>query len=223
MSTAWPVTPLPEGCVEVVLVPPVRRQQATGLAGQGQRKAQQGGVDLLRALEGFEVDGEVDEGVERADRAEVARFGSLDAQLFGLTVDAFAGGTLAVNGLVERTLAIQSDAHQATSFQVDLLDAAFRFAKLLVVTGLAGRGRIEQRTAIALRPVAVGMPELVGGVHAQADGTQRRAIRIALIDRMVMLVEGDSGHTTARRTRLVDIPGIIGGISRDVGGKGREH
>ena len=63
MSTAWPVTPLPEGCVEVVLVPPVRRQQATGLAGQGQRKAQQGGVDLLRALEGFEVDGEVDEGV----------------------------------------------------------------------------------------------------------------------------------------------------------------
>ncbi len=81
------------------------------------------------------VDREIDQRVEGANGADVARFGSLDAQVLGLAVDAFTGGALVVDDLVEGTLAIQGDAHQPTSFLVDVLDTAFLFAKLLVVAG----------------------------------------------------------------------------------------
>lgn len=63
---------------------------------------EQGGIDLPRPPKAVDVDGEVDQSSERAHRAEVARFGSLNAQIFGLTINAFAGGALLVNALVER-------------------------------------------------------------------------------------------------------------------------
>ena len=81
-------------------------QLVVRLACQGQRNAQQGGVDLLRPLQHFDVDGEIDQGVERANGADVACLGSLDAQILGLTVDTFAGGALVVDDVIERTLTI---------------------------------------------------------------------------------------------------------------------
>ena len=117
-------------------------------------------------MQRFEVDREIDQGVERANGADGACLGSLDAQVFGLAIDAFTGGALPVDDVVERTLAIECDTHQAACFQVDILDAACVLAKLLVVTGLACALGIEQRAAIALGPEAVGVLELIGGVHA---------------------------------------------------------
>jgi hypothetical protein len=67
------------------------------------------------------------------------------------------------------------------------------------------------------------MLELVGGMHTQTDGTQRSAIDIALIHGMSMLIERNGGNTSARRAGLIGVPGIEGGIRRDVGGKGSEH
>lgn len=58
------------------------------LAHLGQRKAQQRGIDLLRRLEDSDVDREVDQRIERANGTDVACLGSLDAQVFGLAVDA---------------------------------------------------------------------------------------------------------------------------------------
>ena len=83
----------------------------------------------------------MDQRIERANGADIACFGSLDAQVFGLAVDAFAGGTLVVNDVVEGTVAIQGDAHQPAGFQVDIFDTAFLLAKLLMVTGLAWSAR----------------------------------------------------------------------------------
>jgi hypothetical protein len=174
-------------------------------------------------LKGLDIDGEIDQGIERADGAESACFGSLDAQVFGLTVDAFAGGALAVDALVEGTVAIQGDTHQAPSFLVDVFDTAFVFAKLLMGAALARWRWMEQGTAIALRAVAVGMLELVGGMHTQADGAQRRPISVTRIDRMRMLIEGHGGDARARRTGLVGVAGIESGIGSDMQGQGHQH
>jgi len=77
-----------------------------------EREAQQGGIDLLGLLEGLEVDREIDQCIERANGADVACFGAFNPQIFGLAVDAFAGRTLSVDRVVERTVAIQRDALQ---------------------------------------------------------------------------------------------------------------
>ena len=143
-----------------------REHEARSSACQGKRNAQQGGIDGSCSLENFDVDRQIDQGVESANGADVACFGSFDAQILGLTVDTFAGGALGVDDVIEGTLSIQGHAHQATGFLVDVLDTAFLFAKLLMVTGLLRRLRKEQGTAIALGAVAVGMLELVRGVHA---------------------------------------------------------
>ena len=45
-------------------------------------------------------------------------------QVFGLAIDAFAGGALLVDRLVERAVSIECDAHQLASLDVDILDAA---------------------------------------------------------------------------------------------------
>lgn len=96
-------------------------------------------------------------------------------------------------------------------------------AKLLVVTGLARALRKEHGTAIALRPEAVGMPELIGGVHAQAFRAVGCAIRVAWHLVVGMLVERDGGNAPARCASLVGVPGVEGSISGDVDGKGIEH
>ena len=67
-----------------------------------------------------------------------------------MTVDAFAGGALGINDMVEWAVAVKQGPHQATFLDIDILDAAFALGKLLVVTVLAGVLREEQRTAKTL-------------------------------------------------------------------------
>ena len=49
---------------------------------------------------------------------------------------------------------------------IGILDAAFGFAELGVLTGLSGTGWKEEWTAKALGQKAVGVPKLIAGKHA---------------------------------------------------------
>ncbi len=59
---------------------------------------------------------------------------------------------------------------------------------------------------------------MVGRVHAQASLTERSAIGVALALGMAMAIEGNGGDA-ATGHRLIDVPGIEGSISGDVGRK----
>src|SRR5438552_17783720 len=118
-------------------------------------------VDLADALEGAGVDDEVGEGVEMAERAEVADLGPLDAQLLGLAVDALGTGALVVEPVEGRARAVQRDSDLAPGFQVDHPTAA-PLRELGVGAGLAGPGRMEQGTDEALGRVAIFVGEACG-------------------------------------------------------------
>ena len=162
---------------------------------------------------------DVGEGVEVAHRAEIAHQRAFEHEIFALAVDAFARGALSVDELVEQTAAIERDADLRPGLPVHVLDTALAFGELLMLTGLASCGRKEQRAAKALGTIAIGVLEVGGGMHGQADGTQRDALGGALVLRMPMLIERDGGHPSAKDAGLVDIPGIKGGIGGDMGGK----
>ena len=85
------------------------------------------------------------------DGTAMAHFGSFDAQSLSLTVDAFTRGTLVVDGVVERPVTIEQSAHQPTFLTIGILDTAFAFRELSMVTGLSRAGRKEQGAAKALR------------------------------------------------------------------------
>jgi len=108
--------------------------------------------------------------------ADVARFGSLDAQVLGLAVDALIAGALRVDGLVERTIAIEQGAHQAAFFPVGVFDTAWAPDELGMLAGLSRAGGKEQGAAEALGPKAVGVLKLVCRRHAQACPTAWDAI-----------------------------------------------
>ena len=76
-------------------------------------------------LEGLGVDGDVDQRIEPTDGANVARFGPFNTQVLGLAIDALTARPLGIDGLVERTVAIQQGTYKPTGFQIDVLDAAF--------------------------------------------------------------------------------------------------
>jgi len=63
----------------------------------------------------------------------------------------------------------------------------------------------EEGTAEALRTVAVGVGELVDGVHAQAFGTQRYAISSPLAVGIAMRVEGNGCDAASMRVASVNI------------------
>ena len=180
---------------------------------------EQGGIDLPNALQGPSVDDQVGQGIQVAHRVNIAHFRPFDAQVFALAIDAFGTGALGVDGLVERTLPIQGHAHLPAQFPVQVLDTAFLFEELGMVARLSAGLRKEQWAAKALRQVAVGMGELVGGVHAQPFGTQRHSVSGPLAFRMPMLVLGDGGDATAVDHHLIGVPGIEGSIGGDVSGK----
>ncbi len=159
-----------------------------GLGEEASPGDEQAGIDGPRPPERFSVDRDVDQGIEVTDRVDVTRFGPLNAEIFGLAVDAFTGGSLLIDSLVEGAIPIQSDAHESARLDVDVLDAALAKGLLLMWTGLARPSWIEQGAAVALGAVAVGMLELVGGVHAQAFWTARHAVWVTSVNRMSMLV-----------------------------------
>ena len=83
-----------------------------------------------------------------------------------LTVDTLASGALGVDGVIERTVAIQQSAHQPAFLPVRVFDAALALGKLGMRTGLSGRFGKEQWTAKALGTKAIGVLKRVGGRHA---------------------------------------------------------
>ena len=62
----------------------------------------------------------------------------LDAEFFGLAVDAFARRSLGGNGLVKGTAAIEKHAGAASWLVVDIADAASAFHELLMLADLVG-------------------------------------------------------------------------------------
>ena len=181
--------------------------------------AQQGGIGGPRPSQGVGIGDQVDQGIAVANGAPIAQLGPLNAQPLRLAIDAFGRGALLVDDLVERGVALERDAHLGTLLAVEVLDTAAAFGELLVVTALSRWLRIKQGTRKALGAIAVGVLEALGRLHTQALGTQGDAIGITSALRMAMGVEGDGGHPTAMQHRLIDVPGIKGGIGRDIVGK----
>ncbi len=144
--------------------------------------------------------------------------GALDAEFFGLAIDALAGCALIVEGAEERAVAVEGDPLNTAEFPVDILDAAFAFGELRMLAGLAGFLRKEQGALEALSVKAIGVVELHGGMHGQANGTERGAITQPLKRRFGGLPERNSRDARVTSSGVVDIPRIIGSISGQVGG-----
>src|SRR5579884_2865789 len=83
-------------------------------------------------------------------KALVAHLGALEAQLFGLAVDALGTGALVVDGVIERPIPIQGDTHLPAQFPIEVLDTPRPFLELLVLTAGSCRLGKEQRTEKAL-------------------------------------------------------------------------
>ena len=143
-----------------------------------------------------------------------------DAKSLGLTIDAFSGSALGVDGMVERPIAIEGHAHLPTQFAVDIFDTATALGKLGMVTRVSRALWKEQWATEALSAEALGVVELEGGLHAKLFGTAWGAISIALVDGMGVLIEGHGPDALMQSGALVDIPGIESGIGGDVGGIG---
>src|SRR6266480_6530858 len=150
---------------------------------------------------------------------DVAHLGAFQACGLRLAIAAFGTGTLLVDALVERTVAIERHTHLPAQFPIEVLDTAFLFEKLRLVTGLPRGVGKEQGAAKALGAVAVGVRKLGGGMHAKAFDAQRHAVGITTALGMTMLVERNGSDASAMHHGLVGVPGIKGGIGGDVGGK----
>ena len=151
-----------------------------------------------------------------SDGAPIPHFRPFNAERLGLAVDALTRGALVVDGVVERSIAIEQGAHQAAFLPIGVLDAAFAFEEWGVFAGLARAGGKEQGAAKALGEEAVGVPELVGGMHAQARRATWRAIGIQRHLLVTMGVEGNGANALSMGHRLIDVPEIKGGIGCDM-------
>ncbi len=149
---------------------------------------------------------------------DVADFWTLDAKCLRLTIDAFAGGALVVDAVVKRPITVQRHTHPATPFPIDIFDAAFALGELVMLARLPSLCRKEEGTLKALGAIAIGMIELLGRVHGQADWTEGNAVRQAGKRGLAVLVEWDGSNAVMEGSTLVHIPGVEGRISRHVGG-----
>lgn len=116
----------------------------------------------------------------------------------------------------ERAVAIQGHALDAAEFPIDILDTAFAFDKLFVLTRLTSLHRKKQGTLEALGAIARGMIELDGGMHGQTDGTTRSAISQASKGSLGWLSERDSSDAVVTSSGFMDIPRIVGRITDEV-------
>jgi len=136
-------------------------------------------IDAPSPLQGFEIDENVGQGVEVGHRPPSAHVRPFETQRFGLAIDALSTGALLVDTLIERTVAIQRDAHQPAGFPIQIFDAASSLGELDVITRFRRALGKEQRAAKALGAIAIGVSELEGGLHAQAFGAQQHPIAVA--------------------------------------------
>ena len=75
--------------------------------------------------------------------AAITHFGSFNAQSLSLTVDAFTRSALVVDGVVERPVTIEQNAHEPAFLPIGILDTAFAFDELGMLTGLCCTSRKE--------------------------------------------------------------------------------
>ncbi len=76
----------------------------------------------------------------------VTHFGPLNPKIFSLAVAAFRGGALFVKLLLSIRLTINLNVHPAASLNVDMLDTAAPFSKLLAVVELSRLSRKQLGT-----------------------------------------------------------------------------
>src|SRR5258708_28055191 len=133
----------------------------------------------------------------------------LNAQFLRLAVDALTSGTLGINGVIERSIAVERDPLDTSPFPVDIFHTAFSLGELFVFTRLPGFLWKEQGTLEALGMISVGVIELLGGMHRQADRTLGSAISQTSKGSLAMLVEWDSGNAAVASRAFVDISCII--------------
>nr|WP_242527381.1 hypothetical protein [Ktedonosporobacter rubrisoli] len=112
--------------------------------------------------------------------------------------------------------AIQQHSLETAELDIDVFDTTFLLEKLLMLTGLPHRNRIQERTTEALGAIAIGMIKLVGGEHAQPSVTTGGAISFTIGQRVAMSIDWNSRDATMFGTGLVDIPSIKGSISGDL-------
>ena len=144
---------------------------------------------------------------------DIADFWTFDTECLCLTVDAFAGGALIVDDVVERTGAIEQGTHQSAFLPIGVFDAAFAFHELRMLTRLSCACGEEQGTAKALSAKAVGVLKGEGGMHAQACPAPGGAIRVTRDFFVAMAIEGDGSDARAVSHRLIDVPIVVSGIS----------
>src|SRR5579859_595164 len=162
------------------------------------------------------IDNQIDQSVQVSNRAAITGSGTLDAQFFGLAVDAFARRALGVNRVIERTAAIKQNALKSSQFPIQILPAPDSFDKLLMIAGGSRGFWKEKRTAELLSTVASGVSELEGGMHAQADGTARHPIGITGTRAIGMRVEGNRSDSVVPSGLFIHIPCIKSSISSQV-------
>jgi hypothetical protein len=75
----------------------------------------------------------------------------------------------------------------------------------------------QHGAAVAVCQVAVRMLDGATLVHAPALGAQRNPIAIALIDALGRLLQGNGGDPADLGIVFIDVPGIKGGVSRQIG------
>src|SRR5438445_4972893 len=117
------------------------------------------GVAGACALQRLDIDDEVGERSEVADGGAVAHLRALDAQGFGLRVDALGRGALAIEVFVGCGVAIEEDAHEATRLNVDVLDTAGPIGKLLMLTCLDGGAWTAQTSATCHNAIHLRMSD----------------------------------------------------------------
>ncbi|HEY1353049.1 MAG TPA: hypothetical protein VGF67_25830 [Ktedonobacteraceae bacterium] len=163
-------------------------------------------MDGFRWLEGAHRDNQRDQGLEVGDGAAVAHPGTLDAEFFGLALDALAGRALDVDRVRERAGAVHQEASTAARLVMDVPEAAGAFGTLRILAGLTRGGGKPERTPIALSMIARGMSGTRGGMHTQPDGTARHRVRVK--DGCGMSVEGNGGDAAMANGSIRDVPGI---------------
>jgi hypothetical protein len=123
-------------------------------------------------------------------------------------VDGLTALVLGVEDVEERPVMIQGGELFPADFPVDIFHAAFAFGELRMRAGLSCACWKEQGTLEAVRTVAVGVIELFGEMHGQADGTAWGAIRQAITGRLTVLVELNRRDAFMTNCRFLDETGI---------------
>lgn len=70
---------------------------------------------LTDTLQGAQVEQDIDQGIDIGDGLPISDFRTFDAQLHGLTVDPFAGGSLLVDPFVGVTVSVKLIAEASAS------------------------------------------------------------------------------------------------------------